>query len=364
MTLARMVIFPSRYIQGPGILPQCGDHIQQLGDICLVVAGKTALSQTKTDLMIAFEDGGVEPIWGHFSGVASEDEVNQLTKLTEQEQPGFIVGIGGGTAIDTAKAVALFTEKPIITIPTIASTESATSTISVLYDQEGNFSRYVQLSRNPELVLVDSRILVAAPSRYLAAGIAGALATSYAVEACIKSQAVSIAGGIAPALVRYTAKSCQKFCFKHARQVIQDARAYKLTPLLEDAFELPLLFSLLSFESGGLAAAHAFYHGVREVWPKQCHRSLGSEIVSFGTTVQLFLENRSQREINRVVALHADLGMPLTLTDLFLPCKAEELIPLAKSCAQDSSMKNMPKDFTTKTVLQAILSADQAGRKL
>jgi len=196
MTLARIVIFPSRYIQGPGILRHYGDHLQQFGETCLIIAGKTALSQTKTDLMIALEEVRVEPVWGHFSGAASEDEVKRLVDLTENVQIEFLVGIGGGTAIDTAKAVAFFTERPIVTVPTIASTESATSTISVLYDQDGNFSQYVQLSRNPELVLVDSRILANAPSKFLAAGIAGALATSYAVEACFKSKAISIAGSV------------------------------------------------------------------------------------------------------------------------------------------------------------------------
>ncbi len=363
MTTARVVIFPHRYIQGPNILRHNGELLRQFGDKCLIIGGKTALMYTTDELQIALQKNNIEAVWELFSGIPSEDEVKRLVTIAGDINAQFIVGIGGGSALDTAKAVALFTQNSIVTIPTVATMESATSTISVLYDQTGNFSRFVNLPNNPELTLVDSRILANAPSRFLAAGLAGALATSYAVEACIQSQAKSVAGGITSAFVRQIAQSSKDFCLNHARTAITDARAHDLTPLLEDAFEIPLLYSTLSFESGGLAAAHAFYHGFRALWPELCHQFLSGEIVSFGTIIQLFLEQRSAQEIQQVVTLHADLKMPLTLNEFNPPAvNDDELRLLANICARDSSMLNMPFDVTEDMVSEAIRNANQIGK--
>ncbi len=363
MTTARVVIFPHRYIQGPNILRHNGKLLRQFGDKCLVIGGKTALMHTTDELQIALNENNVEAVWELIPGIPSEDEVKRLVTIAGDINAQFIIGVGGGSALDAAKAVALFTQNSIVTVPTVATMESATSTISVLYDQTGKFSRYVNLPNNPELILVDSRILANAPPRFLAAGLAGALATSYAVEACIKSQTKSIAGGITSAFVRQIAQASKEFCFNHARAAITDARAHNLTPLLEDAFEIPFLFSTLSFESGGLAAAHAFYHGVRALWPELCHKFLSSEIVSFGTIIQLFLEQRSAPEIQQVVTLHADLKLPLTLNELNPPTiNDDELRLLANLCTRDSSMLNMPFDVTEDMVSEAIRNANQIGQ--
>ena len=68
-------------------------------------------------------------------------------------------------------------KSPVVIAPTIASTDAPVSALSVIYTDEGAFARYIFYSKNPELVLVDSKVISQAPKRLLASGIADGLAT-------------------------------------------------------------------------------------------------------------------------------------------------------------------------------------------
>lgn len=52
-------------------------------------------------------------------------EVNRLKAVCEAKGSDVIIGLGGGKSLDTAKAVAHLTNKPVIIVPTIASTDGA-----------------------------------------------------------------------------------------------------------------------------------------------------------------------------------------------------------------------------------------------
>lgn len=52
-------------------------------------------------------------------------------------QPAVIAGIGGGKTIDVAKAVANRLNLPLIIVPTAASTDAPTSSLSVVYTESG-----------------------------------------------------------------------------------------------------------------------------------------------------------------------------------------------------------------------------------
>lgn len=79
--------------------------------------------------------------------------------------------------LDTAKALAHFMGVPVAIAPTIASTDAPCSALSVIYTDEGEFDRYLLLPNNPNMVIVDTKIVAGAPARLLAAGIGDALAT-------------------------------------------------------------------------------------------------------------------------------------------------------------------------------------------
>ena len=123
-----------------------------------------------------------------FNGEASDNEINRVVSLAEENGCDLVIGLGGGKTIDSAKAIADLLKSPVVIAPTIASTDAPVSALSVIYTDEGAFARYIFYSKNPELVLVDSKVISQAPKRLLASGIADGLATWVEARAVMPSQ--------------------------------------------------------------------------------------------------------------------------------------------------------------------------------
>ena len=104
-------------------------------------------------------------------------EIERVKAAFEASGCDVVVGIGGGKIHDSAKAAAYYQGAPVVIIPTIASTDAPCSALSVIYSETGVFERYLFLNSNPDLVLVDTEILLKAPVRQFVSGMGDALST-------------------------------------------------------------------------------------------------------------------------------------------------------------------------------------------
>ncbi len=165
-------------------------------------------------------------------------------------------------------------------VPTIASTDAPTSALSVIYTDEGNFETYRFYKKNPDLVLVDTKLIAEAPARFLASGIADALATWVEVRSVLAFGGKTMAGGVPTIAAEAIAKRCEEVLFDYGIPAYESVKAKVVTPALESVVEANTLLSGLGFESGGLAAAHAIHNGFTALHGDIHHLTHGEKSLS------------------------------------------------------------------------------------
>ena len=331
--MAKILISPGKYVQGAGELKKLGENAGTYGKkaLILISAGGQKRSGKLIEESFACVETAMEFVI--FNGECCKTEIQRLQGVMQASGCDMVIGIGGGKIFDTAKAVAYYEKTPVIICPTIASTDAPCSALSVIYTDDGVFEEYLFLPANPNLVLMDTDIIAASPTRLTVAGMGDALA---------------------------------KLCFDTLMEegvkakIALDAGA--CTTSVEKIIEANTLLSGIGFESCGLAGAHAIHNGLT-VLP-ECHHMYHGEKVAFGTIAQLVLENIPADELEEIIGFCIEVGLPVTLKGLGLTeVTDEKIMAVAEAaCAENDTLHNMPFEVTAKSVAAAIKAADAYGR--
>jgi glycerol dehydrogenase len=136
-----------------------------------------------------------------------------------------------------------------------------------------------------------------------------------------------------------------------------------IIPAVEKVVEAIILLSGLAWENGGLAAAHSLYDGFSVL--EETHKNLHGEIVSFGISVQLVMEDVEDKVIEEVLAFCHSVGLPITLEELGLKeIGKDKIMKVAQAaCAEGKPIHNMHFPVSPSMVLNAIIMADVLGRR-
>ncbi len=357
----KVMISPGKYVQAKDEIFNLDKYIAQCGKSAYGIIAQDIYNIYGEEI-IANAKGKAELHLEQFKGECSQTEISRLVEDLKSKQSDVVIGMGGGKALDTAKAVAYYAKLPVIVIPTAASTDAPCSALSVIYKDNGEFDEYLLLPKNPEIVLVDSRIAGNAPVRFTVAGIGDALATYYEARACFRSGAHAMAGGKCSVSAFSLATACRDTLFSDGLRAKLACEQKTISQAVENILEANIYLSGIGFESGGLAAAHAVHNGLTVL--KECHHILHGEKVAFGTLVQLVLENAPMEEIQQVLSFCKSVGLPTNLSQLGIKViEPEKIMAVAKaSCAENETIHNMPFKVTADDVYSAILVADQLGR--
>ncbi|HEX6506847.1 MAG TPA: iron-containing alcohol dehydrogenase [Chloroflexota bacterium] len=188
---------PTRVVFGAGAVDDVGREAAALGRRALLVTGSTFARRSGLikRLRAGLEDAGVfVSVYEGINPNSSVAAIDEGGEAAREFRADFVLGLGGGSALDGAKAIAVtaiagrsiwdFTSKggarpsaqieaalPIVQVPLIASTGSETNDRVVVYDEP---SRTRAMLRSPHLfarvAIVDPALTFTVPAHYTAVG--------------------------------------------------------------------------------------------------------------------------------------------------------------------------------------------------
>lgn len=354
---------PSRYVQGRNALASLGEHVARLGSRPLVLTDDVVRDLTENTINASFKEAGLPVAFERFGGVPTAAEAERVAGVIRDNGHDVVIGLGGGTAIDTAKAAGDTTGIAWVSAATVASTDAPTSALSVIYSASGAFESYRFYSRNPDLVLVDTQLVAEAPVRFLAAGVGDALATWIEARAVQRAGAPTMIGGLQTRSSVALARLSWDILWVSALPALEAVRANLVTPDVESVVEANTLLSGLGFESAGLAAAHAIHDGLTSV--DQTHHLSHGEKVNIGSLTQLVLEGAPEREIDKFAEFTARVGLPTTLTEAGLGEADDDVLDrvVAAATVPEETIHNLPFDFSERDVRDALRALEAIGRR-
>ena len=179
----------ARVVFGAGASSETGEHLRQLGVtrafvVCDRFVNESALGDRIQESLRA---AGVEPVL--YDGVVGEPNEASVQEAVEAARGGFdgFVGIGGGSALDTAKLCALFATHggelldyvnapigagravpgpvlPVVALPTTSGTGSEVTTVAIVdFPRLGTKTGISHGYLRPSLAIVDPSLTVSCP---------------------------------------------------------------------------------------------------------------------------------------------------------------------------------------------------------
>ena len=360
--MIKVFIAPRRYVQGVGVLADIGKYVAPLGKRAMVVWGPVVNDMFAEPVGKSFKEHGVELISFRFSGECDRGQVKLGLEKVRAEEADVVIGLGGGKAIDLAKAVAMGAGTRLASVPTIASNDAPTSAATVYYTEDGNFEGWDLWPVNPDLVLVDTQVIVNAPVRWLVSGMGDGLCTWYEAEAAFKGRRTALAGGVATMAALNLARLCGDTLMEYGIDAKRDCEKHVVTPAVEKVIEANTLLSGLGFESAGVAAAHAIGNGLTALEAAKPYTH--GERVAFGLVAQLCLDDDIEPDERLdVVDFMVDVGLPVTLEEVGLgQITPGELMNLAEQlCAPGQITHNHVFTVTPFDLYSAMVAADALG---
>jgi glycerol dehydrogenase len=352
---------PGRYIQGVGVIEKIGEYISHLGRNFFILGGKSALTSIREAVLKSMSEKSLNCEFAVFSGKGTRADASALAKGSRDFGADVIVGVGGGLAIDTAKAVAYEMALPLVIVPTIASTDAPCSAEALQYTEDGRFDRELRLNRNPDVVLVDSKIIALAPTRYFVAGMGDALSTWIEAKTCLTTGAKNFSGATATAAGLSIARLAYETLLEYGVSAKLAVDENCVTPAVEMVIEANTLLSSVGFENCGLGAAHSISVGLGKL--EGAEKCLHGELVGFSTIVNLVLENYPKDEIYKILEFCSRVRLPIVLEELGIKdISSANLMKAAETAlGKGFFMENLSIEVTPSLVVASIIGANALG---
>lgn len=353
--LFTLTVAPAQVIRGNLALESV--DFTRIGKRPLVVGGDRTLAVVQSRLEPAIASQQLSAAWASYSPDCSEDSLAMLRSQIQQHQADFIIGVGGGKALDTAKLVAHQCHLPIVTIPTSGATCAAWTGLSNVYSPEGAFLYDVPLDRCPDLLVLDYSLIQTASQRTLVAGIGDALAKWYeaSVSSGTSEQTLIIAAV-------QQARILRDILFQKSADALKQPGGEAWREVVDATVLLAGVIGGMGGAQCRTVAAHAVHNGLTHI--PAAHDALHGEKVAYGILVQLRLEEMVQGNQlaatarQQLMKFYAEIGLPQTLDDLGLGnITLKELRQAAEiACNPNSDIHRLPFKVVPEQLMAAMVS--------
>jgi alcohol dehydrogenase class IV len=264
----------ARIIFGAGTLRGIGPPAAEMGSRALVVTGRTPeRAQPLLDLLAAQE---IEAVTFSVAGEPTTEVVRLGTQRAQDTECDLVIGFGGGSALDTGKAIAALltnggdpddylevvgrgqpitrTSAPYIAIPTTAGTGAEVTRNAVLLWPEHRVKVSLRSPLMlPRLALVDPDLTHSMSPEVTAS--TGLDALTQVMEPYVSNRANPLTDALCREGMRRAARSLRK-AYKHG----DDAAA-------REDMALTSLFGGLALANAGLGAVHGFAGPIGGMFP-------------------------------------------------------------------------------------------------
>jgi len=351
------IITLPKFCFGRGVYSKFPALCRPMGNTFAVVGGVTAMEKGLPLLTDAIRNTDMKMLCAlPFGGACTQSAMDRLALEIAPLNPAFIVGMGGGKAIDTAKGVAAQLKLPLVSLPTLVSNCAPITALSVVYREDGPFDRFLFFDAPPALTLVDLNLAANAPAEYFRAGMGDTLAKHLECTFSARGDQLGVSMDHMSAIGVALSSTCYDPILQYGRAALDEVMRCEAGKAMEICARSIIvsagLVSLMAHDDYNCALAHAVCYGLQhfEHVERNC---LHGDLVAYGALVQLMMDGREEKaqELRRFLI---GLGVPVTLHEMNVPLERNALSACLVEATTGPDMDHIPYPVTQDMVFDAM----------
>jgi len=354
-------VYFANYTIGEDAYEHVNEVCSRFGSSALLIGGELALKAGKEKLLQALKNtDSASPVTildtVLFGTDCTYQRMDELAALAKDLHADMIFGMGGGKALDTAKGTAEKAGLPVFTFPTIAATCAATTALSVVYKEDGNFDSFYFFDKPARHSFINTEIIAQAPERYLRAGIGDTLGKYFECHFAARGDKLQHSS----ALGREISNMCYLPLLEYAEDALKECREHKAGVALEQAVLANIvstgLVSLLVLDDYNCAIAHSVYYGL-VLLPGFEEENLHGDVVAYGVLVQLMVD-KEEVQAKEMKAFLQKLGIRTTLAEMGVSLERNALKPVLTETVTGPDMEHIPYEVTEDMIYDAMCKVE------